>query len=663
MDFFVWQRTCVDEAGNVLPSASVTVTDVVSGELAQLYSDPAGSVGIGNPITADSEGFVQFYVKSGFYNITATSGSRSRTWNREAIGAPHPRTAAEISAGVTPVDFRYEFGRGERWGSDDALLAAIIAVAGEVDELTVTITEPVKASANATIPSNVTLRFLHGGYLAPDSGVTLTLNCAIDAPLRQIFAGEGDFDLTGCVTDTHALEWFGAVRGSDASDALDKACDTFWTSHESRFTLEFPSDVELDKDGDFHIPPNLKIVGRVGKTRLRYGHANTRIVLKRDNSRVGPSYQGTGDDGYWGLGENVVAGFEVLPKDGVVVEECFLVSNLIRTKFIDVSCAVRSQIKVGVHMQNTDGLWTEKWSFTRFRADCSVAGVKFTTNGGSASFGHGSFTDCDINARASLSSGLLITDGASPYHMTFENVGFVENPEATGEAAMIRITNGGTLRYATFRCRIETIGANNVGAVYAIWGDEPDLVRFCGGEFRGISSAFRFRGCYDRNEIYVHGGRLVLSDGETQPTNGNELYKRVIGRTDANGDNLMTAAHLKTLRYVVPGTISAGDVIGHLPRNVDRQRIIYAQINAGTAPAGNTGGVWYFGIRRAGATNPTRHFTIEDGETEAFNEVFYLVPSTWYDDDGNHIVARSEDGSGNDGTGPSDIELILSYVE
>lgn len=107
MDFFVWQRTCVDDAGNVLAAASVTVTDVVSGELAQLYSDPAGSVGIGNPITADSEGFVQFYVKAGFYNITATSGASSRTWTREAIGAPHPRTAAEISAGVTPVDYRY----------------------------------------------------------------------------------------------------------------------------------------------------------------------------------------------------------------------------------------------------------------------------------------------------------------------------------------------------------------------------------------------------------------------------------------------------------------------------------------------------------------------------------------------------------------------------
>lgn len=118
MDFFVWQRTCVDEAGNVLPSASVTVTDVVSGALAQLYSDPAGSVGIGNPITADSEGFVQFYVKAGFYNITATSGSSSRTWTREAIGAPHPRTAAEISAGVTPVDYRYPELHVYRYGTN-----------------------------------------------------------------------------------------------------------------------------------------------------------------------------------------------------------------------------------------------------------------------------------------------------------------------------------------------------------------------------------------------------------------------------------------------------------------------------------------------------------------------------------------------------------------
>lgn len=101
--FFVWQRTIVDAAGTVQPLASVSVTDVVSGALATLYSDE-GVTGIGNPITADSNGFVRFYVRPGLYDIVATLGANSRTWNDEAIGNPFATTQAETAAGVAPVD-------------------------------------------------------------------------------------------------------------------------------------------------------------------------------------------------------------------------------------------------------------------------------------------------------------------------------------------------------------------------------------------------------------------------------------------------------------------------------------------------------------------------------------------------------------------------------
>src|SRR5690554_5357897 len=104
MDYFVWQRSCVDEAGNVLASATVTVTDAVSGSLAQLFSDE-GSTGADNPLTADGDGFAQFFVKSGLYNITAVSGDSSRTWTKEAIGAPHKRTAEEVSESIVPFDY------------------------------------------------------------------------------------------------------------------------------------------------------------------------------------------------------------------------------------------------------------------------------------------------------------------------------------------------------------------------------------------------------------------------------------------------------------------------------------------------------------------------------------------------------------------------------
>ena len=116
MNYFVWQRTCVDEAGNVLPSASVTVTDVISGALAQLYSDE-GVTTTGNPIAADSNGFVQFFVKSGIYTIVATLGGDSRTWTKEAIGSPYKRTAEEVTAGITPTSYQYPPGDSRRYGA------------------------------------------------------------------------------------------------------------------------------------------------------------------------------------------------------------------------------------------------------------------------------------------------------------------------------------------------------------------------------------------------------------------------------------------------------------------------------------------------------------------------------------------------------------------
>lgn len=82
-----WQATIVDEAGNVLPGASVTVRAETSGNpLANLFSDRAGVVPTGNPITADGEGFAFFYIEGGAYRITATLGLFSREWRYVGIG-------------------------------------------------------------------------------------------------------------------------------------------------------------------------------------------------------------------------------------------------------------------------------------------------------------------------------------------------------------------------------------------------------------------------------------------------------------------------------------------------------------------------------------------------------------------------------------------------
>lgn len=106
----VWQRTVVDEAGNVMPGASVEVRDQVTSTLVQLYSDYDLATPIGNPTTADADGFVRFYAATGRYRIQATSGAVTRVWENEILGLPaanirYDREGYETSAGSVPLQF------------------------------------------------------------------------------------------------------------------------------------------------------------------------------------------------------------------------------------------------------------------------------------------------------------------------------------------------------------------------------------------------------------------------------------------------------------------------------------------------------------------------------------------------------------------------------
>ncbi len=76
----VWQTTIVDNQGNVLPFASVTFR-YTNGTLANLYSNSTGTPLVGNPQTADANGFIRVYLDPGVaHNITATSGANQKVW-------------------------------------------------------------------------------------------------------------------------------------------------------------------------------------------------------------------------------------------------------------------------------------------------------------------------------------------------------------------------------------------------------------------------------------------------------------------------------------------------------------------------------------------------------------------------------------------------------
>jgi hypothetical protein len=83
-----WERTIVDDAGDILPGASVTVREEAPGApLAVLYSDRAGTTPIGNPFTADAvTARAAFHVVGGPYRIDVSQGAFSATLRYVGIG-------------------------------------------------------------------------------------------------------------------------------------------------------------------------------------------------------------------------------------------------------------------------------------------------------------------------------------------------------------------------------------------------------------------------------------------------------------------------------------------------------------------------------------------------------------------------------------------------
>lgn len=76
MSLAAHQFSVTDQDGNVVPGAHIEVRLETPGQpLAALYSDRAGTAGLGNPFDADASGFVRFFVVGGAYQIWAYTGA------------------------------------------------------------------------------------------------------------------------------------------------------------------------------------------------------------------------------------------------------------------------------------------------------------------------------------------------------------------------------------------------------------------------------------------------------------------------------------------------------------------------------------------------------------------------------------------------------------
>jgi len=99
-----YQTTIVDDSGDILSGATITVRSETPGAaLAALYSDRAGTVAVGNPISSESDGSVAFHVANGAYRIDVEYGAWSRTYRYVGIS-----TLSEASVPPLGVAFLYD---------------------------------------------------------------------------------------------------------------------------------------------------------------------------------------------------------------------------------------------------------------------------------------------------------------------------------------------------------------------------------------------------------------------------------------------------------------------------------------------------------------------------------------------------------------------------
>ncbi|WP_322997964.1 hypothetical protein [Castellaniella sp.] len=102
-----WQKTVVDQLGNVVPWAALIIRREADQMPATVYRDregtdpyPAGQV------VADGSGFAYFYTAPGLYRITGQNPAID--WRDVGIGAPFDPDALGTAAGADLIESRYD---------------------------------------------------------------------------------------------------------------------------------------------------------------------------------------------------------------------------------------------------------------------------------------------------------------------------------------------------------------------------------------------------------------------------------------------------------------------------------------------------------------------------------------------------------------------------
>ncbi len=116
---------------------------------------------------------------------------------------------------INPASLTSSFKMISQYG--DSLATAITDIGAT--ETTLWIDKSISVTADATVPSNITLMFLHGGDLNVSATKTVTINGPLTAGIYQIFKGAGSVVLGQNIPHVIA-HWWGAVGDGVTDDTI-----------------------------------------------------------------------------------------------------------------------------------------------------------------------------------------------------------------------------------------------------------------------------------------------------------------------------------------------------------------------------------------------------------------------------------------------------------
>ncbi|MEY9580952.1 hypothetical protein ABIE88_008528 [Bradyrhizobium diazoefficiens] len=160
------QFTIQDSDGNVVPGAHVEVRSDIPGQpLVALYSDRDGTVAAGNPIDADANGYVYFYVVGGYYQIRVYTG---------ASGAPTTEHIDRyVGIGLAQGSDLAASGHSER---EVTAAGAVTVTNSDADVILINKTVGAATAVSLPDPSTTTkpVRIVDRKYDAATNNITIT---------------------------------------------------------------------------------------------------------------------------------------------------------------------------------------------------------------------------------------------------------------------------------------------------------------------------------------------------------------------------------------------------------------------------------------------------------------------------------------------------------